>query len=106
MEKKLDISQRQNRLERAVQRTVDFGFATLALFMALKITGTYGAVDTFFNAHSIPLLKVLLVFVVLDVILGFAAAVVKGLLSGLGEGLTKFARVAWTLLKRSKHPAV
>ena len=102
-----DIPQTQNRLDKVIGRAVDAGFGVFALYLALRITGTYAAVDAFFNAHSGPLLRMFLVFVLLDVVLGFPSAVVKGVLSGLGagEGLTTLARGAWGLLKRANHPA-
>lgn len=54
MEKRQDIAHKQNRLDKAIQRAVDAGFGVLALYLALKITDTYAAVDAFFNAHSAP----------------------------------------------------
>jgi len=106
MQKRQDGSHKQNSLDKAIRRTVDAGFSFIAFCLALKMTGTYAAVNAFLNVHSGQLISVFLVFVLLDIVLSFAGAAVKGLLSGLGEGMTNLARVAWARLKRADHPAV
>lgn len=112
MEQKQDTTNKQKQFDKWMRRIVDDAVGILSIYLALKITGTYAIVDTFLNAHQYSLLKAFLVFVLLDIVLTLAGAVVKGALSGVdGEWpkLSLIVRLVWALvmrrLKGANHPS-
>ena len=95
MQKEQAIPTQPSRMQRASKRAVDAAFSLLAAVLALKFAGLYTPFGGFLSAHQAQVTRAFVAFLVLDVALALASAVVQGVLRGLfGDS------VVWLLSRR------